>query len=159
MRLSEIEENKPAGIYVGVKFSDATNQNLAAYQAQHGIPSPTPPDKFHITILYSRNYVPWQPKSDLDVVVTPEHSELAVFGPRDGGASCLVWKLDSEYLTQRFELGMEMGATFDFDSYKPHITLSYDIGDFDYKALPLPTFNVEIVSEFASPLDEDWGES
>jgi hypothetical protein len=157
MRISELEEAQQTGTYVGVNFSEETIRNLAAYQKTHNIPNPTPADKLHTTILYSRRHVDWRPKTDLALLVSPEHSDITVFNGRDG-SRCLVWKYQSEYLTKRFDLGRALGATFDYDSYKPHITLSYDIGNFDFASLPVPDFNIEIVGEYAEPLEQDWQE-
>jgi hypothetical protein len=49
-------------------------------------------------------------------------------------------------------------AEYDFDEYKCHITLSYDIGDFDYKKLNPKDFvkSIEVVKEYQEDLNLDW---
>jgi len=52
------------------------------------------------------------------------------------------------------ELKKEHGATHDFDSFKPHVTLSYNIGDLDISTLnPSDIGDINIVSEFGEDLD------
>lgn len=67
-------------------------------------------------------------------------------------------KLASDLLSDRhYMLREQFDATHDFEEYIPHITLSYDIGDFDVSKLPdiravLP--DLYIVSEFNEELKD-----
>lgn len=63
---------------------------------------------------------------------------MEVFNTQDN-KRCLVIKLESEYLTNRHKELMKNypSLTYDYPEYIPHITLSYDIGDFDISEIKL----------------------
>ena len=48
----------------------------------------------------------------------------------------------------------EHGATYDYDEYKPHITLSYDVDDLDPDQLPSFDKDIIITEETGSDLDD-----
>jgi 2'-5' RNA ligase len=53
-------------------------------------------------------------------------------------------------------------ATYDFPEYKPHITLSYDIGDLDEKNLPdigKYVDEIGIDEEYGEDLDLNWAKN
>ncbi len=141
------------GTYAGVRFSPATQEALAALQRRHGVPAPTPREKFHVTLVYSRLPVEWEPADRLDEAAVPIGWE--VWDQGDGNRA-LVLLLASEWLTARHVEARLRGATWDHEDYRPHVTLSYDAGDFDTTGLPIPDLDLEIVSEYAEPLKLDW---
>ena len=69
-------------------------------------------------------------------------------------------KLDSSDLRERHEFLMkEHKATYDFPEYIPHITLSYDIGDFDINTLDiedLDDIDFQVIEEYKEDLNLDW---
>ena len=40
----------------------------------------------------------------------------------------------------------------DYDDFIPHVTLTYDVGDFDWKSLELPKFGLIFANEYVRPL-------
>jgi hypothetical protein len=53
-----------------------------------------------------------------------------------------------------------IGATHDFNTYQPHITLSYDVGeDFDVNLLPIYNGPLEFDVEYIEPLQLDWSDN
>lgn len=154
MRYSELFEEQEPGTYVGVRFTPETIEGLAKFQKDHDVPNPLDPEKFHTTVVYSREPVEWTPQVDLtDVDVSATGFE--VFDTRDG-QKCLVLRLESEFLQDRFDSAIEAGATHDFPDYKPHITLSYDIGHFEVKKLPTPDVAIVLDHEYVEPLKDKW---
>lgn len=149
MRISEVIADE-RGLYVAANFHEDTVRALADLQQQIAVPNPIDPDKFHCTIVYSRVTIPWDAKADLSHVARPSGWE--VFNTRDG-KRVLVLLLDSEFLHERFEEAMGMGATYDFPDYKPHITFSYDIGDQEIGDLPVPDIEILISHEVADAMD------
>jgi 2'-5' RNA ligase len=158
MRYADLFEEQEPGTYVGARFTSETNEGLQRYQAEHKIPNPLSPEKFHTTIAYSRVPIAWSPREDLaeadDAAVAPKG--LTVFESRKDGTRCLVLLLDSDYLQERFDTAIEAGATHDFPSYQPHITLSYDIGTLDHRKLPVPNVDLILSHEYTEPLEENW---
>ena len=165
MKLKDIiMEQEQKGTYAGVKFSPATIHRLKAYIKDNNIPNPLRSNKLHTTLLYSRKYLPdYKPAGAYasPMVGTPTKLDVWKTKPDDEStpANCLVLEYDCDDLTARHKLLMEeYDATFDYPEYRPHITLSYDIGDIDYKILPdVSTIGpIEIVEEYSEDLDFNW---
>lgn len=151
MKLEELMERAPIGTYVGVRFTDETIEKLADYQHRHKIPNPLDQEEFHTTVVYSRKPINWRPETGLLDSATVK--KIEAWNTRDG-LRCVVLLLDCDYLKERFDLAMDRGATYDFPDYKPHITLSYDVGDdFNPDDLPVPDFEIELDHEYVEELN------
>jgi len=69
----------------------------------------------------------------------------------------LVLKFKSKDLEKRFNTIInDYGATWDYEDYTSHITLSYNAPNIDITKLPPYTGPINIVSEYAEDLDFDW---
>jgi hypothetical protein len=153
--------NNNNGTFVAVRFREDTVRLIHEYTLMNGIPNPLDPSEYHSTIVYSRNPLLFlKPEHEL---VPVRHATPIAFDVFEGvvngkKGNCCVLKIDSQYMTSRHEyLRMYHNATHDFPSYKPHVTLSYDIGDFDVSKLRdisviLP--KLYIVSEFNEELED-----
>lgn len=161
MKLKHLFENvNNTGLYVGVKFSENTLNKIQKFCKEHKIPNALKKKDFHCTIAYSRKPVPnFKPIKTVKETGKPIKFEIWESPPnvyKDKTTYCLIVKIDSEYLHVRFNNIIDMGATYDYDEYKPHLTLSYDVGkDFDIKTLrsidDLGQF--EIITEYSEKLD------
>jgi hypothetical protein len=141
------------GLYVAAYFSDNTNRQLATYIEANKIPNPVAASSLHTTIVYSRVPVDgYEAAHTLNVEVNTSYARLEAWDT-SGGTKCLVLCYFSPYLHIRFEEAIASGATYDFDEYKPHVTLSYDIGDFDWQSLPQLSFPLIIAGEYCETLD------
>ena len=167
MKLVELTEKKnmPDGTYAGLKFSTETKNLIKKYMEENEIPNPLDVDAIHSTLLYSRNHLPeYKPAGKLDEswFGKPKHFSIFNSNPKNGGdgSNCLVLEYKCSQQSTRFDDLMEKyDATYDFDEYKPHITLSYDVDDLDYKKLPMIDGKLEIVEEYGEDLNLDWAES
>lgn len=110
--------------YVACRFTDETVDGLVELQRLIDVPNPVPAHELHTTIVSSREYVPF-PLERGNVLLATE-AWLETWETQSGNA--LVLRFDSDYLQDRFDVAMCLGATYDFPDYKPHITLSYDVG-------------------------------
>lgn len=127
-------EQKEVGTYAAVRFEDS--EEKVKYLKQIEIPNVN--EDLHCTILYSRkncpNYVPMNMTDGEfydEAIAYPDH--LDIFKDKEG-RKCLVLILRSGWIINRHkDLMKEHNATYDYDEFIPHVTLSYDIGDFDYK--------------------------
>ena len=131
---------------------------LVKWAKSVGFTQPMDPERMHVTIVYSKTPLDWMK------VGAAWEAELKIpaGGPRvierfgDGGAIVLAFA--SLELQWRNERAREAGASFDFDEYQPHITISW----FD------PTLNVDEIEpyqgeivlgpELFSEIDENWKE-
>lgn len=164
MKLYELARLKK-GTYAGVRFSDATTQALVDYMHDANIPNMLDKDKLHTTLLYSRVHCPgYQPNASVKYIGKPTGFEIWDTDSSDGGKTkCLVLKYSCPELEKRHkELRKQHGATHDYPSYNPHITLSYDIGNKrigDFPDITKFLDTITIVSEYSEDLDLDWSPS
>lgn len=148
-------EKKTKGTYSAVRIRHA-KQLRKSLQELHPDIDVIDEDLMHCTLLFSRKFLP-------DYVPDPslEHqariSGLEVWDTQDKKRA-LVATLDCPSLVARHkELMKEHEATYDHPEYKPHFTISYDIGD-----LPKPevTLNqnawLTLTDEYMEDLKLEW---
>jgi len=158
MKLIEVAQQK--GTYAGVRFDDDTVKALIKFCKDEKIPNSVPPEKLHTTVLYSRKFLPgYKPAKNTDMVGTVGQLEL---WPSQEGVSCLVLVYSCPKLTKRHLMLLKKhDATYDYE-YKPHVTLSYDVGDWTEKDLPKVPSELDkliINKEYTEDLDLDWAKS
>ena len=97
------------------------------------------PDKLHCTIVYSRQHVAtekltpilssWDPKKAEKVRV----NEVRVFSnpsatkPGQPPVAALVLILDAPFMDELHKACMDMGCSYDYADYHPHVTLLYGV--------------------------------
>lgn len=152
--LEVVKPKTDPGVYMCAKFDQASNEKIKNIQSVLGVNNAVVAEKLHTTVVYSRKTVDVFPQDDLNEIAHLVGFEL--WDTKYG--KTVVAKLESPYLNGRFRDVMSLGATYDFDDYKPHVTLAYDSGDVDLdeavKGLELPV-ELTIVSEHAESLDLD----
>ena len=162
MKVKELLKEKKEGLYAAVKFSSETVDRIMKFGFENEIPNLLKVEDFHSTMAYSRVPVPkFTPISNIDEIGIPTSFEIWASPPnafKEEETHCLVLKYDCDYMHKRFDEIMSMGATYDYDEYKPHMTISYDVGkDFDIKKLPKASDigKLHIVGEYTEILDLD----
>lgn len=81
-----------------------------------------PKEKFHVTVAYSKAKVDWNKipyKTDTLVINPDPNRTITKFD------TTLVLLLNSSDLQNRWQEFMNNGASYDFDEYRPHISLTY----------------------------------
>ena len=160
MRANEFitESKKKPGTFAGVRFSPKTKKALSKYITDNNIPNPVIASEFHATLLYSKKHCPdYEAAGKIDPMYKGKPGKFAIWG--DDDESVLVLKFDCPELAARHkELMKEHDATFDYPSFKPHLTLSYNAEGIKIKDLPAFTATIEIVSEYSSDIEENWAE-
>lgn len=139
--------------YVANRPTPHAAKQIFEIARQAGVPNLHQRDKYHCTLIYSREPCKTpKPRKNLLVPVSPE--KWHVFKTRDG-KNCLVLKLSSSAMNLRHkQLMKDLEASYDFPDYLPHITVSYDIGDFDYSQLPLPDQSFVMTGEYCELLTD-----
>lgn len=161
MKLRELLEKEEKGLYAAVKFSSDTIQKIIDF-AGKSIPNLLKKKDFHSTLIYSRKPVKgFKPTPKLNEFGQPTKFEIWESPPnafKKEKTYCLVMKYDCNYMHNRWKEAMDMGATYDYDEYKPHVTLSYDVGK-DFKISDLPSISklgeLKITNEYSEDLDVD----
>lgn len=145
--------NEEKGLYVAVNFNQSTRDKLYEFIQNNNIPSAMTRDDFHSTIIYSTKYDNVPINDNLEEYA--EAKSFEVFNTQDN-KRCLVIKLNSDYLVNRHkELMNNYNLTYDYPTYNAHITLSYDIGEYDISKLNINDLpNVfTIIGEYKEDLD------
>jgi phage-related protein (TIGR01555 family) len=155
-----LADARPRTLYVQRKLLNAAD--FIKWAKSQGFTTTTPAGELHVTIAFSRAPVDWV-KVGGDGWGGDENGHLRVppGGPRiverlgDKGAVVLLFA--SSALTWRHEEIKRAGASFDFDDYQPHVTITYeapaelDLSTVEPYAGPL-IFGPEIFQEVV----EDW---
>lgn len=157
MRLNEIlqEETQPKGTFAGVRLSPDSVAKLMAFAKEHNIPEPLPEDEYHVTLLYSRKYLPeYKPLGKFKTPLTALVKDFTLLGEEK---DALVALIDCPALVKRHQALMkEHDATWDWPEYKPHVTLSYSAKGFDTSDLYVSDVGyLKLVSEYMEDLDFD----
>lgn len=165
MNIGEIiMENNNKGTYAAMRFSLASALALQKFCQKFKVPNCLKLADYHSTLLYSRNYLPdYTPAGRLDppMIALPKNLEIwesPANAFKKEATNCLVLRINCPELVDRFEYLMNNhDATYDYDEYKPHVTLSYDVGDFSLDGIDcckeIP--ELELVVEYSETLDLD----
>jgi len=154
--IEEKQEGK-SGTYAAMNFAPISAYQIAKYVSEHRIPSPVPPEKLHVTLMYSRRtLVGYQSQGE----IAPMPVRVIGFDVWDthDGKKALVARLDAPELEARHRYLMDTyNGTYDFPDYKPHFTMSYDVGP-GWAASKMPLFEhpLYLDHEYSKPLDLDW---
>jgi 2'-5' RNA ligase len=131
-------------IYCCSIFDTITNNKLKQYCKKNNIPNI--PSDFHATIVYSKVHIDFEPMEFVGVTIPSYNTSISKW--KTDKSWIVVLTLNSKWLQYRFREAKELGATWDFPEYAPHITLSYDAYDFDIKNIPMIDFDLVIESEY-----------
>ena len=151
----EINEQEK-GVYLAVKYTQSNAEDLMLYIKDNNIPSTLTKDDIHSTVIYSRKYADISTNEGEDLG-SAEPLKFHIFETQEDKRA-LVILLKSEYLENRHkDLMKEYNLTYDFKEYLPHITLSYDIGDYDISKLDIKDLpkHLTINTEYKEDLDLD----
>lgn len=154
-------ESSPMGTYSGMRPSLQTNENISKFIEMNNIPNAVPSEKLHTTLLFSRIPCPeYVPLGKISPAIVAKPAALEVWDTKNSKRA-LVLKLESPELTARHKALMAAhNASYDYAEYKPHITLSYDVGStFDASNFTTPDFDLEFNVEYYEPLNLSWNSS
>jgi hypothetical protein len=113
-------------------------------------------DDMHVTVAFSRITVDWD-------TFTEDHSVLTIspggqrsverLGPN---AEAVVLRFESEALQERWAQFINAGASWDFDDYRPHITITFDAPDINVE--DVEPYDGELIfgPEVFAELKDDW---
>jgi PBSX family phage portal protein len=117
----------PQPIYLDRPVTNAAA--IIAWAKGQGFQTTVQAHDMHVTIAHSQDSVHWKSVSPSTDTLEIKNG-LRVVAPL-GVKGAVVLLISSPELQQRFEQLSKMGATSDFPSYVPHITLTYEPGDLD----------------------------
>lgn len=152
---------KKVGTFAALRVAQESAERLHNFAEDYGIANIVDERDMHVTLISSRKYLPdFEAYGILGEHLKVEIDKVSVWDTRSG-QKALVVELDSDVLRDRHkEIMDEHEAEYDFDEYKPHVTLSYNI---ESDAPNLDMMNSEIseymeggialAEEYMEPLD------
>ena len=151
--LSEYAKHKD-GTYVSLEMRNDSRELLDHFVEMNlGLTERVDPKSYHITVIYSRTPVPAAETLATKTTAIATAVKYEVFPTKDNG-KCLVLRVESRNAAYLNKWLTDHGATSDYDSYKPHVTICYDYkGDEDVSGLPLPQFPLSFDVVNVAPLD------
>lgn len=134
------------------------HKEVIAWAKSQGFKSTLPGSEMHVTITYSKRPVNW---FEMGGSLTGEASELIVApgGPRVVsvlGENAVVLIFSSSELEWRHERMTDSGASWDFDQYLPHVTISYDGAPADLNAVSPYRGKLVFGPEIFEEINPDW---
>jgi len=145
----------PNGTYISAILSEPNCEDIYNWAKAHKIPNLADPQQYHATLIYSRKGIPDVKAYDFELPLSGKVCGWHVF-PTQTGGKCLVAALESKQLTNIHKDIMDKyGATYDFDEYKPHVTISYDY-DKDEAPKTFPRMRLFFNKVKIDPLDPEF---
>jgi hypothetical protein len=141
IKLLEAAQGEKEKAYMYLPVSKHSSEKLVKWMEENKIPNPVLREKLHCTVVYSKaSELPDYELLPYGTTVEPPY-HFDIFG------SAFVLRFEHADANEQWTKAREMGSQPDFDTYKPHITLSYDINGFNTDDLTPPTFSITFDSE------------
>lgn len=111
-------------------------------------------DDLHVTIAFSKKQIDW-------TNLTPKKNTLKLMGGTRsviplGNEGAVVLKFASNKLQEGWQYYIDHGASWDWDSYKPHVSITYDGTDVDLKKVKPFTGDMFFGPEIMKEVDLEW---
>lgn len=151
-----------AGIYIAVKYNQYSTIKIKEVAENYEVPNIIPLEEFHTTIIYSKKYAENVEVYDkIQYIAIPDKLDIWT---SQSGKKCLVLLLNCKQLVDRnTELTEKYQFISDYDEYKCHLTISYDIGEWNkIEEMQLYLNNNKIYNmlvttgEYWNELVDDW---
>ena len=145
------EAAEPKTLYVSRPLKNTAE--FRAWAKAQGFKEVLPAKDLHVTIAYSKTPVDWfaAPES-FDSEMVPAGGPRAV----EKLGNAIVLRFQSRDLTKRWKQFKDAGASWDHDSYKPHISITYDADGVDLDEVEPYTGQLEFGPEKFDEIREDW---
>lgn len=121
--------------------------------SRQGVFGLTSPKKMHVTVAYSTAVVDWsllEPQTNDITIIQGNEKTIETFGV----ANVLV--LQKDYLSERWQEIMDVGASFSYAPYRPHITFAYGEQVVHLGSVEIFDRIITLGPEVFAELDEDW---
>ena len=137
-------------LYVNRPVTNA--EAVIAWAKANGFKTTLQPDDMHVTVCFSKAKLDWSSLVAESVHLSVSGGQRAI---KRFGEEAVVLVFESEALGNRHDEFMAAGASFDYDEYHPHVTLSYD-GEIDIDAIVPYAGPIHLGAEEFQPVVEGW---
>lgn len=125
--------NSVEGQFIFVHPDKTTKSNLEEWCKRNKIPNLRTKEHFHCTIAHTESMAFVMGKPHCDVTVDAESIKIETWELPDKGDGiryALVLTFESDALRKRYDELSSQGVKCKYDDFKPHLTLSMDVGAF-----------------------------
>ena len=148
-----------SGTYVEFTVTEQTHNKLNHWLDSLGLPQAKHP--FHVTTVFSKVPILYiTAHSNDSIMVYPENMALLFLQGNNDLGLCLCLMLNDPAFYFSHERAMNLGATWDYPTFIPHLTLTYNtqIADLIAKPIKIPNFPMQFLAqpEAIMELDADW---
>jgi hypothetical protein len=111
-------------LYIQRKLLNA--DDLIAWAKANGFKDIESPNEMHVTVAFSRRHIDWDTVGNScdTVAIPPGQDQRSV--QELGAEGAVVLRFESTQLQQRWKQIYNDGASWDYPSYKPHVTITYN---------------------------------
>lgn len=131
---------------------------IIAWAAEQGFKTTLKPQDMHVTIAFSSKKIDWSKiageKDTIDV--RGGSRDIKVFGDEK---NAIVLAFSSVDLQKRWKEIIGVGASWDYDSYTPHISITYNGSKMDVSKIKPYTGEIVLGPEDRHELVDDWDET
>lgn len=123
----ELGDMTPRPLYVYRKLLNAAE--VRAWAKSQGFATALPPDDMHVTVVYSKASVDWFKLGEPYTENEDGGLVVRAGGPRSVeqfGDRAVVLQFASAPLAWRHQDAERAGASYDYDEYLPHVTITYE---------------------------------
>lgn len=147
------EEEEEKSLYVCRKLKNA--DELIEWAKAQGFKKTLPADDMHVTIVYSKKKMNWFSVPDgFDSYQNEYDDDRSV----EALGEAVVLKFTSTDLSARWKEFRDAGASWDYPSYMPHVSITYDPGDVDLDNIEPYTGLLEFGPEEFTEVESGWAD-
>ena len=148
-----IKKGKPKTLYVSRPLLNG--EDVAKWAKSQGFKTTLDPKDMHVTVAFSKQPfdISGLSADKKPVTVTDKGRSFDRFGEEK---DAVVMKFSSADLEKRWREFRDAGASWDWDEYQPHLTLSYDGADVDLEKIVPFDGPLEFGPEVFDQVKEDW---
>jgi len=142
------------GTYVEFPVTKTSQGHLSGWFSNLGF---TCVSHLHVTTVYSRVPIDYKSIYTPPITVYPEELSFLFLKGSNNLGLCLCLGVSNQIFQRSYKRAVSLGAVWDYPSFIPHITLTYntEIESLLEHPLSLPKFPVRFDTEVVLPLDED----
>lgn len=142
---------EPAPMYASYPVENG--EDIVAWAEAQGIRDIIPAEKMHITVAYSRDPVDTRDLPPARAAAVEDDGRSVQLLGEDGDIVLMVTSPD---LMARWATIKDAGASYDYESYRPHITISYGAKDVDISDVEPYDGPIQLGEEEIEDLKTGW---
>lgn len=129
-------------------------KDIIEWAKAQGFKTTVQPKDMHVTIAFSKAMVEWDNIQILkdNIYIDSGHRTVMPLGDK----AAVVLSFDSELLSKRWQDILASGASWDYEGFTPHITISYKTDGVDLESIEAYDGPIILGPEVRNIVNEDW---